>query len=109
MELIQKGIAVKTFNLGAAATGIGTPFALPARAGSLMWQTFFGTNPTVLAIALEFSLDNIHWDAIDASVVLEGEIRTFSGIGGALGFVRGNITSITGGAEVTMIIAMNDY
>ena len=94
---------VKTFDAAAAATGAGVPFALPARAGALQWQTFFGTNPATVVIDLEMSLDNVHWDAVDSTTVVGGEIRTFTIIGGK--FVRGNITTITGaGDEVTMII-----
>lgn len=109
MELIQKGLRVKTFDNADAAQATGTPFALPARAGSLMWQTYFGTNPDAVSIELQFSLDGTHWDAIDVSSVVGGEIRTFAGIGGAPGFVRGNIASITNGDDVNMDIIMNDY
>lgn len=104
--MILHGTPVKTFDAAPAATGAGVPFALPARAGALQWQTFFGTNPATIVIDLEASLDNIHWDAIDSSTVAAGEMRTFTILGGK--FIRGNITTITGaGAEVTMIITCN--
>jgi len=90
MEAMQPGLPVKTFNVAAAATGAGTSFALPARRCSLQWQTFFGTDPSALTI--------------DSSSVLTGEVRTFAAIGGAPGFVRGNVIAITGGAGVSMWI-----
>ena len=101
---MQPGLPVKTFNVAAAATGAGTSFALPARRCSLQWQTFFGTDPSALTIDLQFSFDGSHWDTIDSSSVLTGEVRTFAAIGGAPGFVRGNVIAITGGAGVSMWI-----
>lgn len=102
LELITHGVPVKTFDVAAASPATGTVFALPARAGSLVWQTFFGTNPSAIVIDLEFSLDNVHWDAVDSSTVLVGEVRTFATVGG--GFVRGRIVSITGGAGISLMI-----
>jgi hypothetical protein len=109
MEAIQPGLAVRTFDAAAASTGAGTPFAVPARAGALVWQTWFGTDPASIAVSLEYSLDSIHWDAIDSSIVVTGEVRTFAGLGGAPGFIRGNITAISGGAEVTMQLVWTVY
>lgn len=101
-KLILHGVPAKVFDVATAAISTGTVFALPARAGSLQWQTFFGTNPASIACDLEFSLDNIHWDAVDTTTVITGEIRTFATVGGA--FVRGNITAITGGVGVSLWI-----
>ena len=110
MIAIQPGLAVNTFDaVASSAPLVGEEFAIPARAGALMWQTFFGTNPAAISIELQFSLDGTHWDAIDVSTVIEGEIRSFAGIGGAPGFVRGRIASITGGDDITMTIVWTVY
>lgn len=102
IPLILHGVPVRPFDVSPAVTGASSVFALPAIAGSLQWQTFFGTNPSAVQIDLEFSLDNIHWDAVDSSTVLAGEIRTFATVGGA--FVRANVIAITGGAGVSLMI-----
>lgn len=104
MKMILKGVPVKTFDAADAVTGTGTEFGLPSTAVALQWQTFFDANPGAISIELQFSLDGIHWDAVDVSSAVTGEIRTFATTGAK--HVRGNIASITAGAatEVTMII-----
>lgn len=101
-ELILHGIPVKPFDNRANATGVSNTFALPALAGSLVWQTFFGTAPASVTIDLEFSLDGVHWDAVDSTTVTAGEVRTFATVGG--GFVRANCTAITGGTTTSLWI-----
>jgi len=104
MKSILKGMPVKTFDLHAASTGLGTAFALPSTAVALQWQTFFDSAPGAISIELQFSLDNVNWDAVDVSSAVAGEIRTFACTGAK--FVRGNIASITAGGatQVSMII-----
>ena len=106
---MQPGLAVKTFDAAAATQSDGTAFAVPARAGALTWQTYFGTNPASITINLQYSTDNEHWDTIDSSTVIGGEVRTFAGLGGAPGFVRGNISAISGGDDVTMTLVWTVY
>lgn len=108
LHSILKSVPVNTFDALSpipAAPFTGTEFALPARATSLQWQTFFGTNPAAVSIELEFSLDGTHWDAVDVSSAVGGEIRTFAFTGAK--FVRGRVASITNGDELTMMIHCN--
>lgn len=101
-ELILHGIPVTPFLNRANATGVSSTFALPALAGSLTWQTSFGTAPASVTIDLEFSLDGVTWDAVDTTTVTAGEVRTFSTVGGR--FVRINCTAVTGGTTTTVTI-----
>lgn len=100
IEMLLHGVEAKPFDAAAAATGASLAYALPARAGSIVWQTFFGTNPAAVQIDFEASLDGTHWDAIDSSTVVGGEVRTFATVGGKQ--FRINIISITGGAAVSV-------
>lgn len=96
---------VKTFDALTpipAAPFTGTEFGLPSTAVALQWQTFFGTDPAAISIELQLSLDAIHWDAVDVSTAVGGEIRTFATIGAK--YVRGRVASITNGDELTMTI-----
>ena len=102
--LILKNVAVKTFDAAAAAISTGIEFAMPVRSGGLQWTVFFGTNPDSITINIEESFDKINWFIRATSSVVTGSINTFSIEGGAPAFVRGSITAISGGAEVTMII-----
>jgi hypothetical protein len=105
IEQILRGVPVKPFDNAAAVTGVSRTFALPARSGSLQWQTFFGTNPSSVSIDLEYSLnEGLNWEAIDNTTLTTGEVRTFSITGGQL--IRFNIISITGGANVNLVLRL---
>lgn len=99
-EMLLHGVPVKVFDVATAAIGASVARALPARAGSIVWQTFFGTNPGAVQIDFEASLDGSHWDAIDSSTVVGGEVRTFATVGGV--FFRINVVSITGGVGISV-------
>ena len=104
------GESVKTFDLTVPSNPLnGIVFACPARAVSLVWQFFFTTNPTAITVNLEASEDRIHWDPIDSSTLVTGEVRTFAGLG--VRFVRGSISALTlgPGAELTMMITPRAY
>ena len=100
IEMLLHGVPVKPFDVATAATGVSSTYALPARAGSIVWQTFFGTNPATVQVDFEASLDGTHWDAIDSSTTVTGEVRTFATVGGV--FFRINIVAITGGVGVSV-------
>lgn len=103
VQALMHGVPVKTFDAAPTTNpSTGTVFALPARAGSLVWQTFFAVNPASITVNLEASLDMIHWDPIDSSTVVTGEVRTFSILGGK--FVRGAISASSGGSGFTMML-----
>ncbi len=103
MHLINRGVSVNLFDALAVGAGVtSNAFALPSGAGTIVWQTFFGTAPAAISIDLEFSLDNIHWDSVDNTTVVAGEVRTFSSVGGK--FVRAKNVSVTGGTTMTVTI-----
>jgi hypothetical protein len=110
MSLILNGVSVKTFDAVVPSSPLnGTTFAMPARAVSLVWQTFFATSPTSITINLEASEDNVHWDSIDSSTVAAGEVRTFAVLG--VKFVRGSVSALVigPGAELTMMLTAKGY
>lgn len=106
---MQPGLRFFTFEDAAIAPGAGLEVGVPARAGALTWQTYFTVNPGAIVVDLQYSIDGIHWDTIDASTVVGGEVRTFAGLGGAPGFLRGNVVSNTGGSGFNMVLVWTVY
>jgi hypothetical protein len=103
MILINRGVPLLLVDNVAVGVGVtSSVFALPSGAGTIVWQTFFGTAPGSTTIDLEFSLDNVHWDPVDSTTVVAGEVRTFSTVGGR--FVRAKMSAVAGGTTFSVEI-----
>jgi len=103
MQLINRGVVALLFDAATVGVGVTSEVkALPSGAGTIVWQTFFDVAPGAITIDLEFSLDNIHWDAVDSTTVVAGEVRTFATVGGR--FVRAKNTAVAGGSKMTVNI-----
>lgn len=84
-------------------TGASSTFALPNKLGSIVWQTSFNINPSVVSITLEVSLDQVAWTIIDTSTAVAGEVRTITN-STAAPFIRANVGTNTGNRQVTVTL-----
>ena len=81
-----------------------TAFALPARTVVIGWQTSWPVNPGAVDIALQVAMDEAGpWTEIDATTQVAGEFRTIE-IPTAARFIRADVDTNTGGAEITVQI-----
>jgi len=92
-------------NAVAAAVAPGSTFALPSRATQVTWQTVYGTAPASITIQLQISMDGTNWSTVDSSTNVNGEAKT---VQFNAPFVRGNISAITGGTTVSLLIDARD-
>ncbi len=106
---IFPGDVALAFNSEAPAAGQASQqFALPSYAGfpengrSIRWQTIFGTAPSAVSIVLQTAMSDVdaQYTTIDTSAAPAGEARSVSGVHG--NFIRAKISSITGGAGITV-------
>jgi hypothetical protein len=83
-------------------------FALPSYAGfpengrTIRWQTLYGTAPSAVSVVLQTAMNDVdaQYATIDTSSSNSGEARTITGVRG--NFVRAKLSSITGGAGLTV-------
>jgi hypothetical protein len=83
-------------------------FALPSYAGfpengrTIRWQTLYGTAPSAVNVVLQAAMNDAdaQYATIDTSSATSGEARTITGVRG--NFIRAKLSSITGGAGVTV-------
>lgn len=106
---IFPGDVALAFNNEAPGTGQASQqFALPSYAGfpengrTIRWQTIYGTSPSAVNVALQTAMvdSDAEYASIDSSTATAGESRTVTGV--RANFVRTKVTSITGGAGVTV-------
>ncbi|MGH7837579.1 MAG: hypothetical protein ACREQC_07095 [Candidatus Binataceae bacterium] len=106
---IFPGDVALAFNAEAPAAGQASQqFALPSYAGfpengrTLRWQTSFTAAPTSINVVLQTALSDAdaQYQTIDTSTATGGEARSVSGV--RANFVRAKVTSISGGAGVTV-------
>ena len=80
-------------------------FALPTRATTLTWQTFFGTAPASCTFKLWGSLDGITFAVIDTSTAVAGEIRT---IDTNVTFIYVELDAVVAGADVSVLLVAKE-
>jgi hypothetical protein len=106
---IFPGDVALAFNSEAPAAGQASQqFALPSYAGfpengrTIRWQTIYGTAPSAVSVILQTAMTDVdaQYATIDTSTVTAGESRTVSGV--RANFIRAKVSSITGGAGVTV-------
>lgn len=106
---IFPGDVALVFNGEAPAAGQASQqFALPSYAGlpdngrTIRWQTIYGAAPSAVNVALETAMvdSDSEYTSIDSSTATAGEARTVTGV--RANFVRARVSSITGGAAVTV-------
>ncbi len=93
-----------------AAGQASQQYALPDYAGfpdqgrTVRWQTLFATNPTAINIALQTAEQDVdgQYSTIDTTTNVSGEARTVAGVRAK--FLRAKVTSITGGAGITVLL-----
>jgi hypothetical protein len=106
---IFPGDVALAFNSEAPAAGQASQqFALPSYAGfpengrTIRWQTIYGTAPSAVSVILQTAMTDVdaQYATIDTSTVTAGEARTVSGV--RANFIRAKVSSITGGAGITI-------
>jgi hypothetical protein len=106
---IFPGDVALAFNSEAPGAGQASQqFAMPSYAGfpengrSVRWQTIFGTAPSAISVVLQTAMTDAdaQYSTIDTSTATAGEARTVTGV--HANFVRAKISSITGGAGITV-------
>jgi hypothetical protein len=106
---IFPGDVALAFNTESPAAGQSSQqFALPSYAGfpengrTIRWQTLYGTAPSAVNVVLQTAMNDAdaQYATIDTSSAISGEARTIAGVRG--NFIRAKLSSITGGAGVTV-------
>ena len=108
---INPGDVALAFNNEAPTGGQASQqFALPSYSGfptngrTINWQTIYGTAPSAVSVVLQEAMVDIdsQYTTIDTSTAAAGEARTVLNVRG--NFLRAKVSSITGGAGVTIQI-----
>lgn len=104
--LLSPGVSANTFT-AATGTGVaGTPYALTqGYSPTISWTITTVGGPSAITVSLQGSQDNLSWFDLDTSTNTAGEIRYLNPI--ALKFVRGFITTRTGGTNITISLLAN--
>jgi hypothetical protein len=106
---IFPGDVALAFNSESPAAGQASQqFAMPSYAGfpengrTVRWQTIFGTAPSAVSVVLQSARSDAdaQYTTIDTSSATAGEARTVTGV--RANFIRAKVSSITGGAGVTV-------
>jgi hypothetical protein len=106
---IFPGDVALAFNSESPAAGQASQqFGLPNYSGfpengrMVRWQTIFGTAPSAVSVVLQTAMSDAdsQYTTIDTSTATGGEARTVTGV--RANFIRAKVSSITGGAGVTV-------
>jgi len=108
---IFPGDVALAFNSEAPAAGQASQqFALPSYAGfpengrTIRWQTLYGSAPSSVSVLLQTAMTDAdgQYTTVDTSSATSGEARSVTGV--RANFIRAKISSLTGGAGITVQI-----
>lgn len=96
---LPPGIVVNIFDAATLGTGASDSYGLLGLSSQVTYQYFFTSNPTVLSLAIQTSLDNSHWVTVALHTTLTGDTGT---ICTSAPFIRANVIAVTGGSVITL-------
>ncbi len=104
---LAQGVA-NTILSSATATGPGQAWAVPLRAagqfGRYTWQVIPTGTFTALTVTLEGSLDGATWFTLDTINSVTGGAASVSAA--PVNFLRANVTTFTGGTNVSAMLTL---
>lgn len=104
--LLSPGVSASTFTAATGTAVAGTPYALTqGYSPTVSWTIITVGGPSAITVSLQGSQDNLAWFDLDVSTNTAGELRYLNPI--ALKFVRGYITTRTGGTNISISLLAN--
>src|SRR3990167_50028 len=104
--LAGSGETIILFDAEASEGGVFSDVVvLPSTNCQITWQTSYGTVPAIANVQLQISVDGLHFNTIDTTTNVSGEIRTFVT---AAKFARALFGVMTDGIDTTVKLVVKE-